>query len=168
MRLRRALSMLLTSLAVVGTVAVANPAPASADATGLLAVSIQHPVESYCLTTYAPLGSINCLDHLWFRYEMKVVAWVNGEPRYSVKSMYTDQCLVAFASNGRPGLYTCNPNWADQVWAFQYQRSEGTTPLYWLRNKHSGKCLALNPGYSTQVFMTTCGNYRDQLWYAPF
>lgn len=167
MRLRRALSMLLTSLAVVGAIAITNPSPASADAVGRLG-TIQNPVLPYCITTYAPLGPINCFDIPELRWDMRIVARVNGEPRYSIRSNYTGECLVAFASNGRPGLYTCNSNWADQVWAFQYVRQEGSSPAYWLRNKHSGKCLAMNPGYDPVVFMTTCGNYRDQLWFAPF
>lgn len=167
MRQRRALSMLLTSLAVMAAIAVANPAPASAVTIGQLRVAIQHPTETYCLSPWTPLHSRPCVDNYQPHYTMTVVAWVGDSPRYSISSNYTGECLVAFASTGRPGHYTCNSAWADQVWGFQYVRSEGSLPLFWLRNKQSGKCLALNPSYSPQVFMTTCGNYRDQLWRAP-
>jgi hypothetical protein len=76
--------------------------------------------------------------------------------------MDSNRCLVAFASSGRVGTYTCNSAWADQVWGFEYAKPNpyDGDPFFWLRNKHSGRCLALNLAYSTTVFMTTCAQSR--------
>ena len=163
-RSRRAVSMLLTALFVGAALAVTTGAPpAGADVYGDLKT-----VQGNCLSAYAPLRREPCSATSPTLYGMEVVAYVGNSPRYLVRSVYyPDLCLVAYASSGLPSLHTCNPNWADQLWGFQYVRNEGGRPVHWLRNKHSGKCLALNAGYQPQVFMTTCGNYRDQLWFTP-
>ena len=76
---------------------------------------------------------------------------------------------MAFASSGRVALYQCNSNWADQVWGFQFVKIDPADglPRFWLRNKHSGRCLALNSSRVPQAFMSACADYRDQLWKAP-
>lgn len=155
--------MLLASLLVGAAFSVTGASPASGDAAGDLRTA-----QGHCLSAYAPLERFACGYGLPTVYNLIIVARVNGDPRYQVRSLnFSGACLVAYASNGNPDLTSCNSNYADQVWGFQYVRSEGTAPLYWLRNKHSGKCLALNPSYQREVFMTTCANYRDQLWHAP-
>lgn len=170
-RSRRAAAMILTSLFVVAGLSVVGPPPASADASGRLST-----LQNVCLqggnygTPPANPHAATCLDtpdNWWY---MDIVAYVGDSPRYSISNQWWGGCLVAFASNGKVGTYDCNSAWADQVWAFQFVRSEPGTgqPQFWLRNKHSGKCLALNASYVPEAFMTTCGLYRDQLWYAPW
>jgi hypothetical protein len=162
-RSRRALSMFLASLLVVTVMSVTGAQPASADATGLLATA-----QGNCLEPGSPPDTIPCYDMTQLYWELKIVAWVGDSPRYSVRNLYFNTCLVAFASSGNVGTYRCNSAWADQVWAFQYVKHDAYGyPLYWLRNKHSGRCLALNASYRPQAFMTTCAQYNDQLWHAP-
>jgi hypothetical protein len=163
--------MILTSLLVVAGLAVVGPQPASADAYGRLSTS-----QDWCLaageggTPPASPHAARCTDTPDNDWHLQIVARVGDSPRYSVRNSWFNICLVAFASSGRVGTYQCNSAWADQVWAFEYVRPEPGTgaPQYWLRNKHSGKCLALNESYTPEAFMTTCGLYRDQLWFAPF
>src|SRR5262245_30074390 len=139
-RSRRALSMLVTSLFVAGAFSLASTAPASADAVGRLSTR-----QGYCMLPLSPPEAHGCLDADSMDWHLDIVHYVGGSPRYQVRSVLTGKCLVAFASSGTVNQYTCNSNWADQVWAFQYVRSLANgQPLYWLRNKHSGKSLALN------------------------
>lgn len=163
-RARRAASMILASLLVVAGLSFVDPPPASADASGRLGTS-----QNLCLVAGYPPSADQCLDHPGTQWWLTIVDRVGDSPRYSVYNAYFNSCLVAFASSGNVSLYRCNSNWADQVWAFQYVKHDPTDglPRYWLRNKHSGRCLALNAARRPQAFMTTCAQYRDQLWHAP-
>lgn len=100
------------------------------------------------------------------KWEFTVVTYVGTSPRYSVRNTSSGGCLVAFAASGDVGTYTCNSNYADQVWAFEYVRDDPDGyPLFRLRNRHSGQCLVANYQRSPTVFMYGCGNYDDQLFW---
>jgi hypothetical protein len=127
-------------------------------------LAVAHVVR--CLTTgvHDHLQAVQCQGLSQQRWSLTVVSYVGDSPRYSISGAY-GECLVAYASSGRVGTYSCNPSYADQVWAFQHVRDDANgVPLYWLRNTHSGRCLVLNYQRSPQAFMHSCANYADQLW----
>jgi hypothetical protein len=146
--------------------------PAQAAVTGQLKVLLGTAPTTYgeCL---APLNTNDvytfpCHGGVSQKWELTVVNYVNHQPRYSIRNPWINECLVAFASSGDVGTYTCNSNWADQVWALQYVRDDANGhPLFWIRNKHSGRCLVANHQRWPDVFMHTCANYSDQLFYHP-
>jgi hypothetical protein len=158
--------MALASFLIAAALSFVGASPASADAFGRLQTS-----QGWCLESHISAGIVaNLCNSSWAQlWNLEIVAYVGQDPRYRVRNEGTNDCLVAFASSGRVGTYRCNSAWADQVWAFQYVKidpSDGL-PRFWLRNKHSGRCLALNVSRNPDAFMTTCGDYRDQLWKAP-
>ncbi len=99
---------------------------------------------------------------------LEIVAYVNGDPRYRVRHLESNRCLVGPAS-GPVRMSGCASQYADQVWAFQYRYSSPVDhlPYYWLRNKATGKCLVMNFSRATQVFMFPCADYKDQYFLAP-
>lgn len=166
--LRGATMGLVAVLATAGLWVVAAP-PAHADVTGWLQTA-----QGNCLGndfgTIVAISRADCASDPDY-WALEIVARVGDSPRYRVRTVTSNApgCLVAYASTGRVGLHhTCNSAWADQVWAFQFVKYDADgVARFWLRNKHSGRCLGLNLGYATRVFMTTCADYRDQLWRAP-
>jgi hypothetical protein len=161
---RRGLAMALASFLIAGASSFVGASPASADQRGRLNNRI-----GLCLENHYSAGVVanQCNGRLEQTWTLKIVAWVGEDPRYQVISSRGGDCLVAFASSGRVGTHDCNSNWADQVWAFQYVKYENGSSFFWLRNKHSGRCLALNRDYNPDAFMTSCAQYGDQLWRAP-
>lgn len=156
------LSKIVLALVVVAVPMTMAPAPANAAVTTHLGVAHGHR----CLTSGGQdiLQAVECYGLSQQRWTMTVVYYVGDSPRYSIKGAYGG-CLVAYASTGRVGTYTCNSSYADQVWAFEYVRDDGAgVPLYRLRNRHSGRCLVLNYQRVPEASMYTCANYADQLW----
>lgn len=150
------------ALAVAAVTLTIAPAPADAAVSAQLGV-----VHGYrCLTSGGQdiLQAVECHGLSQQRWELTVVSYVGDTPLYSIRGAYGG-CLVAYASTGRVGTYTCNSSYADQVWTFQHVRDDANgVPLYWLRNRHSGRCLVLNYQRSPQAFTYSCSNYADQLW----
>lgn len=161
-RSRRTVSMALVSSLIAAALSFVGAPPADAYPRGWLQTS-----QYWCLENHPSAGIVanHCLGSVAQSWSLEIVTWVGTSPRYRVRG--GDTCLVAFASNGRVGTYTCNSAWADQVWSFQYVRTQPGISLFWLRNKHSGRCLGLNVNYSPDAFMTTCADDHDQLWRAP-
>jgi len=164
---RHSLPKILAVLAVAVALPMITPEPASADAYGHLNVN----AGDVCLTEYQGtlIGGICGLTGIFHQdWGLEIVDYVNGDPRYRVRNLYSYLCLVGPATGG-VRMSTCNSRYADQVWAFQYRYIDpwDQLPRYWLRNKSTGKCLVLNDTRSPETFMYTCSNYQDQYWKAP-
>lgn len=164
---RRVAAMALASLVIAAALSFVGTPPASADEAGELMNGLGQCLENHVSAGIVANTICNDEARPEHRWTLHIVARVNGDPRYSVRNGRTGKCLVALASSERVTTYDCNSAWADQVWAFQYRKLESGISFFWLRNKHSGRCLALNLAYNPDAFMTTCADYRDQLWRAP-
>lgn len=163
---RLAVPKILAMVLIALVVPVIGPQAASADAYGRLEVN----AGEVCLTEYDGYlyGRVCGLTGIFHQnWGLEIVAYVNGDPRYRVRNLDTNGCLVGEASGG-VRMSGCNSRYADQVWGFQYRYTDfDHLPRYWLRNKASGKCLVLNSSRTPEAFMYTCSSYQDQYWKAP-
>jgi hypothetical protein len=166
---RRLLPRIVAILLVAAVPLVVEAEQAEAAVTGNLMVQHGSVPDRYGQCLDSRNGAVytnGCAGLPGEYWTFTVVTYVGTSPRYSVRNAHTNQCLVAFASSGNVGTYTCNTNWADQIWSFEYVRDDpGGNPLFWLRNKHSGRCLVANYQRATTVFMHACANYNDQLFF---
>jgi hypothetical protein len=89
-----------------------------------------------------------------------------GEHLSASGSLY---CLVNRAAAGETPVVqsTCSSQFADQFWSLEQAAGYPNNYVH-IRNTYTNKCIVTRGTGNSAAVATGCGNFADQIWWAPF